>query len=212
MIHLKKILILEDELTLLKILQTKLINNNFVVDITKSNKQALQLAYENSYDLLILNDISIVKQIRKDKNIPYICLASNNTSDDILNCYENGCDDCIRRPFDIKELICKINVIFKRNCENEYIKFDNIEINIKTNSLKINNKIVSSEKKCLEILHLFISNENLIISYDDIINKLYDEKIPTHTVLRVYISKINSILTYHKIQNIRAIGYKLIHI
>ncbi len=211
-----RILILEDDLVLLETLQDELTDYGFSIDVAKHGEEALKLIYENSYDLYIfdinvpyVSGLILLEELRESSDTtPTILLTSKKNISDKIQGFESGCDDYITKPFSMVELKHRISAILKRTKIQDFIEHDNIQIDLKNNILKVGQKKLTVDKKIVQILHLFITNPNSIFSYDDIIDKLYKEKIPTLTVIRVHISKINSLFNKKIINNIRGVGYK----
>ena len=117
-----KILLLEDDLNLSDTVCDYLEEKGFEVICVYDGEEALSSIYENSFDLLLLdvnvpikNGFQVLKEIRKDgNNTPAIYITSLNSVDSLEQGYSSGCDDYIRKPFELKELLIRIQTILKR--------------------------------------------------------------------------------------------------
>ncbi|MFT5659516.1 MAG: DNA-binding response OmpR family regulator [Sulfurimonas sp.] len=212
----KKLLILEDDVVLLETLEDELSSDDYSVDVAKHGEEVLDLTSKHRYDLYIfdinvpyINGLSLLKELRDsgDKTAA-IFLTSKYEEQSRIEGFEVGCDDYLTKPFSLSELKLRIRAVLRRTTNNACVTFDNIKINLHDNTLVIDEKIVDIDKKTLEILHLLISSPNVIFSMNNIIDKVYKDKIPSHTVIRVHISKINAMFKEKRIQNIRGLGYK----
>lgn len=209
------ILILEDDNTLLETLYDELSDLGYHIEIAKHGEKALELCYEKTYDLYIfdinvpyIDGLSLLQELRKSfDTTPTILLTSKKDITDKLKGFESGCDDYITKPFSLQELVYRINTILKRVKKPQVFNDKNFTINFTNKTLIIKDKKIEVDKRLFEILCLFVMNPNEIISYDYIIEKIYREKTPTTTVIRVHISKINALFDEKIIKNIRGSGY-----
>ncbi len=162
-----KILYLEDDKNLSDTIQESLEDNDFEVDVTYTSTYALELSYDNNDDLFLfdvnLPDISgfeLLKQLR-DANIttPAIFTTTLNSIEDLDEGYQAGGDDYVKKPFELKELLLRINAIIKRyytSTNDKITLHDNFAFDLKQNILYDNNEIVKLNQKELQLLKLLI--------------------------------------------------------
>ena len=106
-----KILLLEDDLNLNETVSDYFDENGFEVISAYDGDEALSLIYENNFDLLLLdvnvpnkNGFEVLKEVRNQKKtVPAIFITSLNSMDSLEEGFESGCDDYIRKPFELKE-------------------------------------------------------------------------------------------------------------
>jgi len=210
-----KILLLEDDLVLLETLCDELYLAGYSVDTAKHGKEFFDLSFQNSYHLYILDinvpfidGLTLLKELRNagDKT-PAIFLTSKNTEQDKIDGFEIGCDDYLVKPFSLHELKLRVKALLRRIYQEDFICYDDIIIDKKHYKVKIQDKEMSLDKKVIDILHLFISQPNTILTFNDIVESIYREKVPSATVVRVHISKINALFDKKRIINVRGIGY-----
>ncbi len=126
----KTILLLEDDLQLSDTIKQFLEYKKYKVYSAYDAYQATDILYENKIDLMLLdvkvpyqNGFDLLSEIRsKGDTTPAIFITSLNSVDDVTKGFDIGCDDYIRKPFALKELFVRIEVIFKR----QLIKYDEI--------------------------------------------------------------------------------------
>ncbi|AJD01033.1 two-component response regulator [Campylobacter lari] len=219
-----KILLLEDDLSLNEIIADVLEDEGFKVSCVYDAQEALEKAYEKNYDLWIFdvkvpngNGFEILKELRESsKNTPAIFLTSLSMLDNVKQGFLAGCDDYIKKPFDIDELVIRIKNIIKRNFNHQ--KEDLISLNSSKNisfdpinkTLYQNKEIINLTNKEKELLTLLLKKRPHFVSIEKIFNEIwtFDEE-PTIMSLRVYIKNLRKILGKDIIINQRNIGYAI---
>lgn len=219
-----KILLLEDDLSLNEIIKDALEEENFKVFCVYDAQEALDKAYEENFDLWIFdvkvpkgNGFDVLKQLRQSsKNTPAIFLTSLSMLDNVKEGFLAGCDDYIKKPFDIDELILRIKNILKRqfNYQNDDIILLNNEKNIYFNlidkTLYENNRIINLTNKEKDLLALLLKHRLNFVNLDVIFQEIWNfDEEPTIMSLRVYIKNLRKILGKTSIINQRNIGYAL---
>jgi len=219
----KRILLLEDDVTLNETVTEYLEEQGYEVDSVENGEEAMDKIYENNYDLLLLdvkvplmNGFDLLKEIREKKNTtPAIFITSLDSIDDLSEGYESGCDDYIRKPFALKELAMRMATILKRDffhANSEKIEIDtNIEYDIESNTLFVDGEEVTLNKKESKLLKLFLQNQNQILSHERIYDAVWDyDESASEASLRTYIKNLRKILGKEKIVSIKKQGYKFI--
>ena len=170
-----RILLLEDDVILNEIVYEFLLELEYEVISEFDGNDAIDKIFENHFDLLILdvgvpglNGFELLKTVREAKmNIPAIFITSLNDSQSLEEGFESGCNDYIKKPFELKELEVRINNIKRIN------KIDTKEIIIINNELKYdfsnsslfyNNKKLTLAKKEYQILELLLENGGRILT------------------------------------------------
>jgi len=186
-----------------------------------NSTKMLELIYENRYDLYLLdinlpdiNGIDLLKDIRASSdNTPTIFLTSYKDKETLTNGFLNGADDFLTKPFDMDELILRINSLMKRVKKQKVIILDNIEFNFDTKEVKKDGKLFKFSLKALELFELFYQNNNAIVTKDMIIHKLWSaSENYSDGSIRVYVNNIKKLFNSEeifKISNIKNIGYKI---
>ena len=216
-----KILLLEDDLTLSETVVEFLESKGFELYPTYNGEDASSLIYEKNFDILLLdvnvpllNGFELLKQKREDGvKTPAIFITSLNSMDSLECGYESGCDDYIRKPFALKELLYRIENILKRGYfheTNSKIEIDeNIQYDTNTNQLYVDKKESMISNKESSLLKLFLQNKNEIITHEKIYETLWQyEETPSESALRTYIKNLRKILGKEKIVSIKKLGYR----
>lgn len=215
------ILLLEDDSILNEIIEEFLISLNYNVTTVIDGQDALELVYENSFELLILdvnvpslNGFNLCKELKNSLiDIPTIFITSLHTTEDVEIGFNSGADDYIKKPFDLSELKIRINNIKRlRNIGNQgkIILNENIFYDFTVKSIYNFGKEYSLSKTEAKVFEYFLKNKNKTISIEEISlnNWVYDE-MPIATTIRTYIKNLRKILGKEMIITIKGIGYKL---
>ncbi|MFY9075075.1 response regulator transcription factor [Malaciobacter mytili] len=215
----RKILLLEDDITLSDTIAEYLQDADFEVICAYDGEEAIEKVYENRFDLLLLdvnvpllNGFKVLKQIRKNQKTPAIFITSLNSMQSLEEGFDSGCDDYIRKPFILKELLLRVNTILKReySSKEEIIKIDeNLSFNMKSYTLIKNGEVQNLHNKELKLLKLFLLNPNELLVHERIYDHVweYDEDI-SDTSLRTYIKNLRKILGKEKIVSLKKLGYR----
>lgn len=217
-----KILLLEDDVILNEIIEEFLLTLNYEVVSTHDGEIAEELIYEELYDLLIfdvnvpsLNGFALLEKLRNNNiNIPTIFITSLNTIEDLQTGFKVGCDDYIKKPFELAELSIRINNIKKLKQIDSEMKVnitDKMIYNFSTNIISGNNSSFQLSKIESKVFEYFLRNKNRTLSIEEIsINNWAYDEMPEPTTVRTYIKNLRKILGNTMIINIKGIGYKLI--
>ena len=215
-----RILLVEDDEILLDLISEYLSENGYDVTTSNNAKDALDLAYEQNFDLLILDvklpkgdGFSLLSSLRElGVSAPSIFTTSLNTIDDLEKGYKSGCDDYLKKPFELKELLIRIQALLKRNFshnnDEKVVISNELSFHPQSKILSKNGEKISISSKESDLLALFLQNKGKILTKDEIFNKIwkFDEE-PSELSLRVYIKNLRQILGKDAILNKRGDGY-----
>jgi len=217
----KKILLLEDDVNLSETLSEFLEEEGFEVECAYDGSSAEDLIYEHSHDLFLLdvnvpspNGFELLKAARDaGKTTPAVFITSLNSTDDLSAGFESGCDDYIRKPFELKELLLRINNILKRSFyhnPNEKLNIDkNYEYDVEADELLYKGEGVPLHNKEKILLKLFLQNINQQVSHEVINEHLWGfDEATSDTALRTYIKNLRKLLGKDRIVSIKRYGYK----
>jgi len=216
------ILLLEDDLQLSDTVKQFLEYSGYSVYPAYDASEAKDLLYEKSIDLMLLdvkvphqNGFDFLQEQRdQGDSTPAIFITSLNAVDDVTQGFEIGCDDYIRKPFALKELLARVEVILKRNFgtqSNQIALGDGYSFDIKGLFLTHNNMKVPLKTKEAKLLTLFLKNQNELLSYEKIFEILWNYgETPSQGSLRAYINTLRQTIGKHKIETIKHSGYRYV--
>jgi DNA-binding response OmpR family regulator len=193
------------------------------VNITHANNSTkmLELIYQNRYDLYLLdinlpdiNGLDLLKEIRSATDeTPTIFITSYKDKETLIKGFQSGADDFLTKPFDMDELILRINSLMKRVKKQNHISLGEIEFNFDTKEVKVDNTTIKFSLKALELFELFYQNNHTIVTKEMIINRLWTaNESYSEGSIRVYVNSIKKLFidgTLFKVTNIKSIGYKI---
>jgi DNA-binding response OmpR family regulator len=218
-----KILLLEDDANLNETIVEFLEDEGYEVESTYEGLEAEEKLYESRYDLLLLdvntpgiNGLEVLKGARERGVVaPAIYITSLNSVEDLEKGYASGCDDYIRKPFVLKELLIRMETLLKRSFyheKKEYITIgEGIKYDIQANTLLVNDEPVTLGNKESRLLKLFLKSEGEILSHARIYEHLWDfDEEPSDTALRTYIKNLRKIIGRDRIVSIKKQGYKFL--
>ena len=215
-----QILLVEDDETLSELISEYLSEQGYDVTVCADAKAALDTAYERNFDILILDvklpkgdGFSLLRELRRlGDDTPAIFTTSLNALQDLEIGYKSGCDDYLKKPYELKELLLRIQILLKRkfsHVNDEFIELGGgYKFYPSSKTLRQNGQIINLSNKESELLALFLENKNALLSKETIFEKIwnYGEE-PSELSLRVYVKNLRRILGKDAIINRRGDGY-----
>ncbi|WP_421716047.1 response regulator transcription factor [Arcobacter arenosus] len=206
-----KILLLEDDTILAQTMVQILEQENYDVTLAIDGEEVLEYTYENRFDLYLfdinvplLNGKDLLNLLREaEDNTPTFFITALIDTKSVLDGFNCGCDDYIKKPFDIDELLARVKATLKR--KNPTLIYKDISFDLLENRVLKGNEELALGNVEKDIFSLLIRNIGMTVSkssFFDYMNK------PSEAGLRVLISKLKKVLEID-ITNTKGIGYKL---
>ncbi len=221
-----KILIIEDDLSLINGLSFAIKKQGYDLDIARTVLETDAIFADGKYDLVIL-DVSlpdgsgfdICKKIRKTSKVPIIFLTAADEETDIIMGLDIGADDYITKPFKLAVLMSRINAILRRsnnfNQADTELGSNGITVKLLKSEVYKNGKRIDLTTGEYKLLCMFMENPDIVLSADRILGKLWDcdENYVDNNTLTVYIRRLRTKIEDNpsepkKIITIRGMGYK----
>ncbi len=217
-----KIFLLENETDLSKAICRMLEKNNFFVTSTNSGYDAMTYIINSQFDLYVLDTnaqgfsyLEVLKQIRTIKkcNSPVLIISDILNIEDISKAYDFGCNDYIKKPFELEELLLHINyhvkTTYKHDTDNKIELKDGFVFDLKEQALYCNsNEVILTTKERL-LLTLLINYIGKTVTFEMIHEYVWNNKEMEPVSMRSMVHKLQKKLNSNIITNIRAVGYKL---
>ncbi len=224
-----KILIVEDDTNINNLLQEALSKEGYSCEQAFSGTEAKLLLnmQEHGYELVLLDLMlpgisgeAVLEEIRKKGNLPVIVLTAKDSLDEKVEVLTSGADDYITKPFEIREVLARVQVQLRRKEEKETgierdLSFKDMVLNRDTFQVRIDGRILSKiTKQEFAILELLLRNPKQVFSKEDIFEYAWDESYMGETkTLDVHISnirkKIKQVTSDEYIETVWGIGYRL---
>ncbi|KGO15674.1 response regulator transcription factor [Clostridium botulinum] len=223
-----RILIVDDDKTIVEFLQIFLIKEGYEVRISYNGEEALDKIRSEQFNLILmdimmpkLDGFEAIKRIKRLTNIPIIFLTAKDSQQDKIKGFISGCDDYITKPFDLVELSLRVSAILKRVStsvveENEdIIKVKDLELNLKEHTLYKEKNEIKLTPKEFDILFLLARNKGRIFPSSEIYERVWgqeflenDNSLLTH--IRNLREKLNDTVKNSKyIKTVWGVGYKI---
>lgn len=216
-----KILLLEDDANLNETITDFLEEKGYTLSSTYDGYEAQDKIYESKFDLLLLDvntpgidGFTLLQEARENDVVtPAIFITSLNGVDDLEKGFNSGCDDYIRKPFVLKELLIRVETLLRRGFFHESTDLislgEEIQYNAKSNELLVNGVAETLGNKESSLFKLFMKHPDEVLSHDRIYKELWDyDEDPSDTALRTYIKNIRKIIGKDRIVSIKKQGYK----
>ncbi len=223
--HNLKILLAEDEASLGMIVKESLESRNFEVFLAKNGVLAYEMYQSEKPDILVLDvmmpekdGFTLAKEIRaENKHIPIIFLTAKSQTKDVLEGFDHGGNDYLKKPFSMEELIVRINALLNRTKQNkntENILIGEYIFNFTKQTITYQEEKTTLTHRESQLLFYLHQQKNEVLDRTFILKKLWknDDFFSTRS-MDVFISKLRKKLQKDpniQIINIRGFGYKLI--
>jgi len=219
----KKILLVEDEESLVNVLTLNLELEHYEVETASTGSEAIK-KFDDSYDLVILdvmlpevNGFDVCANLRKKSLTPILFISAKGTSLDRITGLKMGADDYLVKPFNLEELLLRIAILInrpKQSAEITAYSFGDNSINFKTYQVIAQGKTLTLSKRELALLRFLITKENEVVSRDAILDEIWGkDNFPTSRTIDNYILNFRKYFEpepsnpiYFK--SLRGVGYK----
>ena len=214
------VLLVEDEQTLAMIIKDTLEENDFIIHTANDGEEGLSLFFELHPDVLVAG-FEMVRRIRQtDKQTPVLFLTARSAINDVVEGFELGANDYLKKPFGIQELIIRIKALmgkaflFTENKVANHFEIGSYLFDPVAQTLLHAGTRQELSHRESEILKRLCENRNQVVNTQDVLLELWgDDSFFNSRSLHVFITKLRHKLSQDeqiRIVNVRGIGYKLI--
>ncbi len=179
-----KILVVDDEARMRKLVRDFLVKKGFEVMEAADGEEAVDTFYEHKDISLLILDVmmpkmdgwQVVREIRQYSKVPIIMLTAKSEEQDELQGFELGVDEYISKPFSPKILVARVEAILRRAnvLEDEVKEVAGIVIDQAAHEVKIDGKVIDLSFKEFELLSYFVSNQGIALSRERILNNVWN--------------------------------------
>lgn len=238
-----KVLLVEDETSLSMILSDTLEALGFEMRTAHDGEEGLHMFEEQKPDVLVadvmmpkMDGFEMVRRIRKtDSRTPVLFLTARSAVNDVVEGFELGGNDYLKKPFAIQELIVRIKSLCHRtyvgnisseeqeggnvssdipDAADQWLSIGRYRLNVTSQILQLDGKDTELSHRESEILRMLVESKNQVVESKDILLKLWgDDSFFNSRSLHVFITKLRHKLSADeniRIINVRGIGYKMI--
>lgn len=230
----QKILVIEDEPTLSRLLSYNLAQEGHETDVVGDGAEGYQAAVRNTYDLIILdimlpgmNGFEVLSKLRqKGSKTPVIILTARNAEEEVVQGLKFGADDYITKPFGVAELLARVSAVLRRTGNKEVedtgthsgdkvITVGDLFIYPEKYEVVLNNQSIPLRPKEFEVLLYLVQRPGIVVTRDDLMNVVWGfDYIGGQRTVDVHVSSLRKKLEMNQqsvqIESIRGVGYKLV--
>lgn len=214
-----RILIVEDEIAIRDLLKISLNAQGYQCECASDGEIAADLLEEKKYDLVLLDVMlpkidgyELLEYIKKTSEIPVIFITAKSQIKDKIKGLTQGADDYITKPFEMGELVARVEAVLRRvHKMNDCIQMNDITIDVVARSVKKENERIELTPKEFDLLLLLVQNKNMALYRDVIFEKVWGEELEFETrTLDLHIQRLRKKLGWKdKIKTVYRIGYRL---
>lgn len=212
-----KILLVEDNKSIIKGLEYAFAQNGYDCEYCVSFNEAMQKAPFN-YDIAVLditlpdgNGFDLFGKIRKYSDLPVIFLTAVDDEDSVVNGLELGADDYITKPFSTRELIARIKRAANKNSKKNIITVSGVTLDLDKSAVFENGKQLELTALEYKLLSLLMQNVGRVVTRELIFEKIWDVSgnFVNDNTLTVYIKRIRKKLDADIIKTVKGMGYQV---
>lgn len=221
-----KILIVEDDITLLQSMEKFLLTEKYLVEKASDYRTACEKALIYDYDCILLdinlpdgNGINLLETIKKENKIAnVIIISARNSLDDKIKGLDLGADDYLTKPFHFAELHARIKAVFRRRQQEgqQFIRIENTKIDFFNRQVIVNNEILNLNRKEFDMLSLFANNPNKLVTKENVAEYVWGDNVDladnfdfVYSQMKNLRKKLKATHSGIEIENVYGIGYKL---
>ncbi|WP_284141740.1 MULTISPECIES: response regulator transcription factor [unclassified Virgibacillus] len=220
-----KILIVEDEQKLSRVLQLELEYEDYLTTVAADGKEALRKIEEQEWDLVLLdimlpklNGLEVLRRVRlNDESTPIILLTARDQVFDKVSGLDHGANDYITKPFQIEELLARIRAHLrqrrkrKEQVENK-LEVDDLRVDLNRREVKRSDQTLELTPREFDLLVCLLQNKNIVMTREQLIEQVWGfDYFGDTNVVDVYIRYVRKKIDKDKqtptIQTIRGVGY-----
>lgn len=222
----QKILIVDDDASILMLLSDVLQENGYDVITATSGEECIQLIKNKSFDMIILDimmkgisGLDVCRRIRDSVSCPILFLSAKDTSEDIVNGLSLGADDYLTKPFVLEELVARINAHLRRESRagmprmgSSVLKIGDITLNRDTMAVTKNEKSVALSTKEFELLAYLMQNAGKTLSREKIFHDVWKTSYGDVGTVAINIKNLRAKLdpNWQYIKTVWGSGYRFV--
>jgi len=216
------ILVVDDDPKIRSVLGRGLRFEGYDVQIAASGQEALQLARETTFDLVVLDltmprmdGLEVCRRLRRGVNIPILMLTARSAVADRIVGLDSGADDYLTKPFDFEELLAHVRALLRRTQpqSGEILSFADLRLDTGTREAQRGGRRVDLTTREYELLLLFMRHPRQVLLRDQIMDRGWGDAMVESNAIEVHIGRLRDKLEADDeerlIQTIRGAGYAL---
>ena len=216
----KKILIIEDEVAIQKILSEPLTFAGYKVTTASDGLEGINIFHEQDFDLILLDIMlpkidgyTVCEMIRQESQIPIILLTALDTENDQIKGFDKLADDYITKPFSIKLVLKRVEALLRRTSSDavsNIIRYKEITLSEIERKVTVSENEVALTHLEFEILLLLLKNKGRVFTRDDLLNLVWGyDFVGDEKGVNFHIMNLRKKLNVDYIETVRGVGYRI---
>ena len=219
----QKILIIEDEPSIISFLEPELRHEGFDVSCATDGQTGLELFEQSGADLVLLDimlpgisGLSVLRRIRSSSDVPVIILSARGDTTDKVIGLDGGADDYLAKPFEIEELLARVRCALRKQkrIQGNVLTFRDLSLNVSSRLVTVGAAAVELTAREFDLLMYLMQNVNHALTREQILNGVWGYDFYGDTkVVDVYIrylrNKLDEPFSANYITTVRGVGYML---
>ncbi|MFD0352224.1 response regulator [Streptomyces sp. NPDC127110] len=199
-----KVLVVEDDVQLVRALRINLEARKFEVETASDGKAALRLAFARKPDVIVLDlglpdidGIDVIKEVRKTSGVPILVLSARHTSEEKIRALDAGADDYVTKPFSMDELLARLRAAARRgeapapSAEVSVVTTDDFSVDLIAKKVRREDRTVRLTPTEWHLLEILITNPGRLVSQRKLLLDVWGPTYSEHTnYLRVYMAQL----------------------
>lgn len=221
----EKILVVDDEKNICDLLRMYLEKEGYAVVMAHNGLDAVKMFSTENPDLVLLDIMlpqldgwQVCREIRKTSEKPIIMLTAKDEVFDKVLGLELGADDYVTKPFDTKEIVARIKAVLRRTsavkeADIKEVKYDKLSVNLTNYELKVNDVVVDTPPKELELIYYLASNPDRVFTRDQLLDDVwgfdyYGDSRTVDVHIKRLRDKLKGVSDEWELRTIWSVGYK----
>jgi two-component system, OmpR family, response regulator QseB len=217
------ILIVEDEPRIVAFLEKGLQSSGFVTTTVPDGGEAVPMAIEGNFDLIILDlglpqkdGLTVLEEIRgQGIQVPVLILTARDDIQDKVAGFESGADDYLTKPFRFEELLVRVHarlrpmMVATHQSVDLTLKQGNISLDLRTHKVKVNERPTELSAREFTMLEVFMRHPGQVVSREQLLNSVWGyDYDPGSNVVDVYVGYLRKKIGSDMIETVRGMGYR----
>jgi len=218
-----RILVIEDDEAIIKFLRRGLAYERYEVDVATDGLSGLQLAQENTPDLVVLDlmlpgldGLEVCRRLRTFSNVPILILTARDSVNDRVMGLDMGADDYMVKPFNLDELLARIRALLRRTKPSvpQVLQFADLKLDTGTRQASRGERVISLTSKEYDLLELFMMHPRQVLTRDFIFDRVWNYDFGGDSnIIEVYMRYLRQKLEANGeprlLHTVRGVGYVL---
>ncbi|MEG3850104.1 response regulator transcription factor [Microcoleus sp. herbarium19] len=218
-----RILIAEDEPRIAAFIEKGLRSHGFMTTVAGDASDALLMAVEGDFDLMILDlglpgkdGLQILEELRgQGEVLPIIILSGRDDIQTKVAGFEGGADDYLTKPFRFEELLVRLRARLRDTCDRtgvdeNVLKFGNIALDLRTRKVKVGDRTVELPAREFTLAETFLRHPGQVMSREQLLDRVWGyDYDPGSNIVDVYVGYLRKKLGSDFIETVRGMGYRL---